>query len=89
MALAGRLSPGKGDHPLSSLTSPSGLTVARSRGSSWLYSTLMVMLLPLRSLRRRVMPPMASPALRGTHSELTSYPFLALTPAREQGVRDM
>ena len=35
--------PGKGDSPVSgSLTSPSGETVARRIGSSWLYSTLMI-----------------------------------------------
>ena len=35
--------PGKGESPVSgSFTSPSGDTVARKMGSSWLYSTLMI-----------------------------------------------
>lgn len=34
--------PGKGENPVSSLTSPSGLVVSLRRGSSWLYSTFIV-----------------------------------------------
>src|SRR5205085_1645956 len=43
----------------------------RSIGSSWLYSTLMVMAVP-SGLTSRVMAPTASLALRGTVTLLTS-----------------
>ena len=46
-----------------SLTSPSLLMVARSSGSSWLYSTLIVRLAP-SGRDRRVMAPIASLAWR-------------------------
>mmetsp|Transcript_18267 Transcript_18267/g.29176 ORF Transcript_18267/g.29176 Transcript_18267/m.29176 type:complete len:205 (-) Transcript_18267:720-1334(-) len=72
--------PGNGDAPWSLLTSPSALMVARSRGSSWLYSTLTVILRPSTCVSS-AMAPMASLALRGTHSELKTNPFSALTPS--------
>ena len=50
---------------MSSLTSPSAQPLARSRGSSRLYSTLMVSVAPSGFLSA-AMPPMASLALRGT-----------------------
>mmetsp|Transcript_7195 Transcript_7195/g.30649 ORF Transcript_7195/g.30649 Transcript_7195/m.30649 type:complete len:245 (+) Transcript_7195:694-1428(+) len=71
--------PGNGEPPFSSFTSPSGLIVARSKGSSWLYSTFTVILRPSRCASS-AMAPMASFALRGTHSELNWKPFSLDTP---------
>ena len=51
---AQRRAPGKGEKPDSSLVSPSGLMVARSSGSSWLYSTLIVIRWPLCRMQRVV-----------------------------------
>mmetsp|Transcript_19213 Transcript_19213/g.62570 ORF Transcript_19213/g.62570 Transcript_19213/m.62570 type:complete len:229 (+) Transcript_19213:1975-2661(+) len=73
--------PGYGEKPVEgSFTSPSGETVARKSGSSWLYSTLTVISRPVLAFLRRVMAPIASFALRGTASELTSSFCFTLTP---------
>ena len=72
--------PGYDDQPSWLLTSPCPSPVALRRGSSWLYSTLIVMQRPSSCLRR-AMPPMASLALRGTAKEFTSKSYLLLTPA--------
>mmetsp|Transcript_1299 Transcript_1299/g.5181 ORF Transcript_1299/g.5181 Transcript_1299/m.5181 type:complete len:207 (+) Transcript_1299:924-1544(+) len=71
--------PGKGEKPVSSLTSPSGNPDALSIGSSWLYSTLMVSAEP-SSRTRRVMAPTASLAVRGTAMLLKVYPSRMDTP---------
>lgn len=63
--------PGKGDQPEESLLSPSGLVVARKRGSSWLYSTFIVIFRPSMCVRQ-VIAPIASWAFLGTASEFTS-----------------
>mmetsp|Transcript_8619 Transcript_8619/g.38023 ORF Transcript_8619/g.38023 Transcript_8619/m.38023 type:complete len:205 (+) Transcript_8619:940-1554(+) len=71
--------PGKGETPLSLLTSPSLFIVARRSGSSWLYSTFTVILRPSVWVSS-VMAPIASFALRGTQSELNTNPFCLETP---------
>ena len=72
--------PGNGEAPLSLLTSPSLLIVARRSGSSWLYSTFTVIFRPSVWVSS-VMAPMASLALRGTQSELNTNPFCLDTPS--------
>mmetsp|Transcript_33906 Transcript_33906/g.81294 ORF Transcript_33906/g.81294 Transcript_33906/m.81294 type:complete len:203 (-) Transcript_33906:741-1349(-) len=70
--------PGKGEKPLASgLSPPAGVSL--SRGSSWLYSTLMVMPLPEASFSLQ-MPPTASPGKRGTATEFMTKPLAAETP---------
>mmetsp|Transcript_127242 Transcript_127242/g.341463 ORF Transcript_127242/g.341463 Transcript_127242/m.341463 type:complete len:209 (-) Transcript_127242:206-832(-) len=71
--------PGNGDHPVESAVSPSGMVVLRKSGSSWLYSTLRVMLEP--SVRVSwAMPPMASFGFRGTATEFMAMPVSDDTP---------
>mmetsp|Transcript_16550 Transcript_16550/g.56294 ORF Transcript_16550/g.56294 Transcript_16550/m.56294 type:complete len:200 (+) Transcript_16550:718-1317(+) len=83
--------PGKGESPVaSSFTSPSGLMVERSSGSSWLYSTFTVMSRggsapPPVSL---AMAPTACLALRGMASEFTSRPSSTLTPSMAGSVQN-
>mmetsp|Transcript_10436 Transcript_10436/g.25544 ORF Transcript_10436/g.25544 Transcript_10436/m.25544 type:complete len:205 (+) Transcript_10436:819-1433(+) len=72
--------PGKGELPASLFTSPFWLMVARSSGSSWLYSTFTVICRPSVWVSC-VMAPIASLALRGTHSELNTKPLSLLTPS--------
>lgn len=72
--------PGNGERPLSSGTSPWGKPPLSSTGSSWLYSTLMVMAWP-SLCDMRAMAPIASFAARGTARLFTSRPCCALTPA--------
>mmetsp|Transcript_13425 Transcript_13425/g.32806 ORF Transcript_13425/g.32806 Transcript_13425/m.32806 type:complete len:205 (+) Transcript_13425:1763-2377(+) len=79
--------PGKGEKPVESLESPLGCVVARSSGSSWLYSTLMVSVLPSLCLRA-AMAPMASLARRGTARLFMSYPWRALTPSAAVSARN-
>ena len=74
--------PGKMDLPVSgSFTSPSGLMVALRRGSSWLYSTLHVMVLPSSLFTSFAIAPTACLAKRGTHTEFTSRSSSVLTPS--------
>mmetsp|Transcript_5616 Transcript_5616/g.15698 ORF Transcript_5616/g.15698 Transcript_5616/m.15698 type:complete len:255 (+) Transcript_5616:805-1569(+) len=75
--------PGNGEKPVvGSFTSPSsGEMVARSSGSSWLYSTLMVSSSPLASFTSLVMAPAASPAVRGTQMEFMSRSSERETPS--------
>ena len=57
--------PGNGLSPVdSSFTSPSALIVARSKGSSWLYSTFTVIFRPSTCVRSPIKRTMASFALR-------------------------
>jgi hypothetical protein len=58
---------------------PFGLMVLRRSGSSWLYSTLIVMHAPelFRSVQSA---PMDSFAARGTHRLFMSQSFSSLTP---------
>ena len=55
-----------------SATSPSGDTVARSSGSSWLYSTHSVISRPSAACVSFAIPPMACFGRRGTAIELTA-----------------
>mmetsp|Transcript_7499 Transcript_7499/g.14836 ORF Transcript_7499/g.14836 Transcript_7499/m.14836 type:complete len:218 (-) Transcript_7499:626-1279(-) len=74
--------PGYGDQPVFlSFTSPALLTVARRRGSSWLYSTLMVMLSPEEEVRSHTAPT-ACLALRGMAREFMTRSSSMLTPKK-------
>ena len=74
--------PGYGEKPVAgSAASPAGETVARSSGSSWLYSTLTVIARPGSSVdSRRTTAPISWPGARGTHIELASSASAVLTP---------
>ena len=71
--------PGNGLKPSGPATSPSGKPPARRRGSSWLYSTLLVIEVPSARFSR-MMPPIARLASRGPVIELATNRFVTLTP---------
>mmetsp|Transcript_23078 Transcript_23078/g.46709 ORF Transcript_23078/g.46709 Transcript_23078/m.46709 type:complete len:353 (+) Transcript_23078:357-1415(+) len=82
--------PGKGDVPVagSATSPPLKLSDALSIGSSWLYSTLTVTLLP-SSWSSLQMAPTASPGVRGTHTELRSSWWVWETPRTAGRARKM
>mmetsp|Transcript_42377 Transcript_42377/g.119855 ORF Transcript_42377/g.119855 Transcript_42377/m.119855 type:complete len:297 (+) Transcript_42377:460-1350(+) len=77
--------PGYGEKPLSSATSPP-VGVDLSKGSSMLYSTLMVVLLPSAPVNLQ-MPPHASPGMRGTVREFMVKSRRMETPRIAQKLR--
>mmetsp|Transcript_55931 Transcript_55931/g.137080 ORF Transcript_55931/g.137080 Transcript_55931/m.137080 type:complete len:260 (-) Transcript_55931:644-1423(-) len=82
--------PGKGEHPVagSATSPPLYCSVERSSGSSWLYSTLTVYTRPSPCSSLQIAPT-ASPGVRGTHTELTSKLWVALTPRTAGSARKM